>query len=221
MSENSPIEFSREYLHAQWFTDPMCSWSFAAEDAIGEFRRHFTGHLVFQNRMFVLYKDLSLFLGAHGMTKPSEFAAKIDRVAKSTGKRIQTEAWTNNAVPGSSEQCCLWIKSAQLLDAEKGDLFLSEMRKALFLDGKDISSESVIEDLVRKSGMEIQPLRLGLFSQKVQAMLEEDQKLAEEERVTSRPTLVLRNSGGDRVFIGGLLDPELYIHAGEVLLREA
>ncbi|MHB8421835.1 MAG: DsbA family protein [Leptospirales bacterium] len=221
MNESSPIEFPREYLHAQWFTDPMCSWSFAAEDAIGEFRRHFSGQLIFQNRMFVLYKDLSRFLGAHGMEKPNEFASKIESVARSTGKRIETAAWINNTVPASSEQCCLWVKSAQLLDEEKGDLFLSEMRKAFFQDGKDISSESVVEDLARISGMEIQPLRLGLFSQKVQTMLEEDQKAAEDERVTSRPTLVLRNSGGDRIFIGGLLDPELYIHAGEVLLREA
>lgn len=45
--------------------------------------------------------------------------------------------------------------------------------------------------------------------------------LAAREGVETRPTLVLRNSGGDRVLIGGLMDPELFIHAGEVLLREA
>ena len=221
MSVDSPIEFSREYLHAQWFTDPMCSWSFAAEDSINAFRRHFSGRLIFQNRMFVLYRELSGFLDAHGMTSPSEFASRIEKVAKATGKKIESTAWSNNTVPESSEQCCLWIKAAQLLDAEKGDLFLSEMRKTLFLEGKDISSERVIEDLAKSSGLEVQTLRLGLFSQKVRSVLEEDQKAAEDEKVTARPTLVLRNSGGDRVFIGGLLDSELYIHAGEVLLREA
>ena len=53
-------EFPKNCLHARWFTDPVCSWSFAAEDAIESFLKHFSGRLVFENRMFVLYRDRGL-----------------------------------------------------------------------------------------------------------------------------------------------------------------
>ncbi|MHB1286860.1 MAG: DsbA family protein [Leptospirales bacterium] len=214
-------EISKECLYAEWFTDPVCAWSFAAEDAITAFRHHFSGRLIFKNRMFILYTDVSSFLGAHGMKTQSEFAPKVESVARATSKRLDSSVWRNNNAPKSSEQCCLWVKAAQLLDSGKGDVFLSEMRKALFLEGKNISDDGVLADLAELSGLEFQALRLGILSQKVRAMLDEDQTLAKEEKITVRPTLVLKNSGGDRVFIGGLMDSELFIHAGEVLLREA
>ena len=221
MDKSLSNEISKECLYAEWFTDPVCAWSYAAEDAITAFRHHFSGRIIFKHRMFVLYTDVSSFMDAHGMREQSEFAPKVEKVARATSKKLEASAWRNNNAPESSEQCCLWVKAAQLLDPEKGDLFLSEMRKALFLEGKNISNESVLADLAGLSGLEFQALRLGILSQKVRAMLDEDQTLAKEEMVTVRPTLVLKNSGGDRVFIGGLMDPELFIQAGEVLLREA
>lgn len=221
MSQNKVPEFSKELLHARWFTDPVCSWSFAAEEAIGFFRHHFSGRLIFENRMLTLYRNLDRFLEHHGMAMPAEFAPKVDKVAQATGKPVSSEAWKKGAVPRSSEDTCLWVKAAQSIDPSRGDHFLSLMRKALFADARNIGEVSVLEELAHVAGLD--PLRLEAMvnTEENKALLSDDGGMARMEGVETRPTLVLRNSGGDRVFIGGLMDPELYIHAGEVLLREA
>ncbi|MHB1865463.1 MAG: DsbA family protein [Leptospirillum sp.] len=221
MSQNKMPEFSKDLLHARWFTDPVCSWSFAAEEAIGIFRQHFTGRLIFENRMLTLYRNLDRFLEHHGMALPAEFAPKIEKVSLATGKPISSEAWKKGAVPHSSEDACLWVKAAQSIDPSKGDLFLSLLRKTLFVDARNIGEVSVLEEMAHIVGLDPLRLKAMVNTEENKALLSDDGGLARLEGVETRPTLVLRNSGGDRVFIGGLMDAELYIHAGEVLLREA
>ena len=214
-------EFPKNCLHARWFTDPVCSWSFAAEDAIESFLKHFSGRLVFENRMFVLYRDLTTFLKHHGMESPADFASRIEKVSRATGKKISPGAWRKGNVPQSSETCCLWVKAAQSIDSLKGNDFLSRMRKVLFHEEENISSLPVLRQIAQQSGLDPVSIEEKVREERCGNLLSEDMSLAEQEGVETRPTLVLRNSGGDRVLIGGLMDPELFIHAGEVLLREA
>ena len=221
MSEVELPEFPKNYLHARWFTDPVRSWSFAAEDAIEKFRSHFSGRLVFENRIFVLYRDLSAFLSHHGMVSQADFASRIEKVAKITGKSISSGAWRKGNVPSSSEVCCLWVKAAQSINPLKANDFLSRMRKALFHQEENISGLPILKEIARQSGLDTQALQEKAQEEDCRTHLAEDMTLATREGVETRPTLVLRNSGGDRVLVGGLMDPELFIHAGEVLLREA
>jgi putative protein-disulfide isomerase len=209
------------FLYAQWFTDPMCSWSYIANRAIEKFKTHFSNRLIFQERLFVLYPDLTTFLKKRNMLRPQEFVSKLESASQSSGVPIEVKAWTENNVPESSEICCLWVTSALRLDPEKGSLFLWEMRKAMYEEGQNISTPDVIERISRNAGLGYGDLAKTFKDPDTRKSLREDQEAAEREKVTVRPTLVLENSGGDRVFIGGLLDPELFIHAGEVLLREA
>ena len=221
MSEIGMTEFPNHFLHARWFTDPVCSWSFAAEEAIETFRNHFSGRLLFENRMYVLYQDLSTFLRHHGMESQADFAPKIEKVSRATGKSISAGAWRKGNIPSSSEDCCLWVKAAQSIDPLKGNDFLSGMRKALFHQEENVSSLPVLKEIARISGLDPDMLQKKVREEGCRTLLAEDMSLAAREGVETRPTLVLRNSGGDRVLIGGLMDPELFIHAGEVLLREA
>jgi putative protein-disulfide isomerase len=213
--------FSSEFLYAQWFTDPMCSWSYIANRSIQQFRKHFSDRLIFRERLFVLYRDLNEFLKQRKMTRPEEFVPKLELASRKSGVSIEVKAWRQNDVPVSSETCCLWVSSALRLDPEKGSLFIWEMRKAMYEEGLNIGSPEIIEQISKKAGLNYVDLNKGFMDIETQKALREDQTSAEKERVTVRPTLVLENSGGDRVFVGGLMDPELFIHAGEVLLREA
>ena len=213
--------FASNLLYAQWFTDPMCSWSYIANQSIHQFREHFSGRLIFRERLFVLYRELNEFLKQRNMTRPEEFVPKLESVSRNSGVALEVKAWKKNDVPVSSETCCLWVSSALRLDPEKGSLFLWELRKAMYEEGLNIGSTEIIEQISRKVGFNFAELMKGFMEIETQKALREDQVSAEREKVTVRPTLVLENSGGDRVFIGGLMDPELFIHAGEVLLREA
>ena len=208
-------------LFVEWYTDPFCSWSFAAEGPIEKFRLHFGDRLSFRHRLFPLYRQIDQFLKAHGMESQKEFAPKILNVSRATGVIMSGKVWENAQAPTSSEECCLFVEAALLSNAEKGGLLLSKMRQMAFLEGKNIGNRALTYDIADSLGLHREKIDEMLLSGRALSALNEDREMAEREGVTVRPTLILRNSGGDRVFIGGLRNPDLFILAGETLIQES
>ncbi len=208
-------------LFADWYTDPFCSWSFAAEEAIGRFRSHFGERLSFRHRLFPLYSSIDEFLRNHGLATQNDFAPRIGKVSRATGVTMSPKVWETGQAPSSTEECCRFAEAALIADPEKGDRFLARLRELAFLDGRNIGDPGILRETARALGVDMALLEEALRSGRAEAALEEDREKARVEGVTVRPTLVMTNSGGDRVFIGGLRDPDLFILAGEILIREA
>ncbi len=207
-------------LFADWYTDPFCSWSFAAEEPIRRFQSHFEGRLSFRHRLFPLYSNIEEFLRKHGLATQQEFAPRIGKVSRATGVAMSPKVWETGQAPSSSEECCRFAKAALLADPEKGGRFLSRVRELAFLEGRNIGDPGLLGDTAKALGLDIPVLGEILRSGKAKAALDEDLEKARIEGVTVRPTLVMTNSEGDRVFIGGLRDSDLFILAGESLVRE-
>ncbi len=208
-------------LFADWYTDPFCSWSYAAEGPIGIFRRHFGERLSFRYRLLPLYRNIDEFLKHHGMTKQQEFAPRIGKVSRATGVTMSPKLWETGQAPQSSEGCCLFAEAALLADPVKGGTFLSRLRELVFLEGRNVGNPDVLLETAIALGLDRGRLEEFLRSGAAMAALSEDQEKARSEGVTVRPTLIMTNSEGDRVFIGGLRNPDLFILAGESLIREA
>ncbi len=208
-------------LFAEWYTDPFCSWSYAAEGPIETFRRHFGETLSFRHRLFPLYCNIDQFLRDHGLAAQKDFAPKILKVSRATGVTMESKVWENEQAPPSSEECCLFVEAALLSDPEKGGALLSRMRQMAFLEGQNIGNHSLL--LKVAASLELDPKKIEemLRSGRAFTALNDDREKAEREGVTVRPTLILTNAGGDRVFIGGLRNSDLFILAGETLIQEA
>jgi predicted DsbA family dithiol-disulfide isomerase len=208
-------------LNAEWYTDPFCSWSFAAEKAIRKFRDHFGERLHFEHRLFVLYRDLDSFLKNHHLERPRDFAPKIEKVSRATKVMMTARGWESEQVPRSTEPCCRYVKAAMKLDPALGDRFLSRLRELAFVDGANIGDRSVLLHAAQEVGIKPDQLESELTNPDLSNALKEDNEKAKAEGVTVRPTLILTNPDGDRVFIGGLINPDLFIMAGEALVQEA
>lgn len=208
-------------LFAEWYTDPFCSWSFAAEKSIGDFRRHFGDRLHFEHRLFVLYRDLDTFLKNHHLARPRDFAPKIAKVSQTTGVTMTSKGWETGQVPLSTETCCHFVKAALLANPVLGDRFLSRLREVAFLEGKNIGNSDVMKQAAQDVGFDLDHLESVLSGSSPALALREDNEKAKAEGVTVRPTLILTNPGGDRVFVGGIGNADLFILAGEVLIQEA
>ncbi len=208
-------------LFADWYTDPFCSWSFAAEEAIARFRSHFGDRLSFRHRLFPLYSSIGEFLQKHGLATQQEFAPRIGKVSRATGVAMSPKVWESGQAPSSSEECCRFAEAALIADPEKGGRFLTRLRELAFLDGHNIGDPELLGKTARALGLDMSVIEEALRSGRATEALEEDREKARSEGVTVRPTLVMTNSEGDRVFIGGLRNPDLFILAGESLIREA
>ncbi|EQD24857.1 MAG: hypothetical protein D084_Lepto4C00326G0003 [Leptospirillum sp. Group IV 'UBA BS'] len=208
-------------LFADWYTDPFCSWSYAAEGPIGAFRQHFGSRLSFRHRLFPLYRNIAEFLQKHGLSSQQEFSPRIEKVSRMTGVSMSPRVWETGQAPQSTEDCCLFVEAALLSDPVKGEAFLSRLRELAFLEGRDIGDPELLGQTATALGIDRARLEDLLRSGVALAALAKDQEKARLEGVTVRPTLILTNSEGDRVFIGGLRNPDLFILAGETLIREA
>ncbi len=208
-------------LDVQWFTDPLCSWSYAADAAIHDFLLEFQGKIRFHHRMIPLFESLERFLSAHGMNSPAEFTPKIQKTSKATGVFMSPVNWEKGLVPNEAKTLCRWGLSALSIDPVKGDRFLSSLRHGFFVTERDLTSSTILRDIARESGLDPDAVEQRAEGEQILQKLNEDIARGKEEGVSVRPTLVMVNSGGDRVFIGGLRDRELFRHAAEVLLREA
>lgn len=226
-SNNRPYRLREEknkmepLLFADWYTDPFCSWSYAAEAPIGIFRRHFGERLSFRHRLFPLYRNIDEFLKHHGMTRQQEFAPRIGKVSRATGVTMSPLVWETGQAPQSSEECCLFAEAALLVDPVKGGAFLARLRELAFLEGRNIGNPEVLLETAAMLGIDRGKIEEFIRSGAAKAELSADQEKAKEEGVTVRPTLIMTNTEGDRVFIGGLRNPDLFILAGESLIREA
>ncbi len=207
-------------LNAQWYTDPICSWSYAAEAAMETFRSHFGSRLAFHHRLLPLYQDLNRFLSGHGLKSQAEFASKIVKVSRLTGVAMTPRLWESGSAPQSSEDCCRYAKAALLTDPVKGHVFLARMRVLAFVEGEPIGDPKVLLKEAARLGFNDKDLERRADSAEVRAALQDDVEKGKSEGVTTRPTMILTNEGGDRVFIGGLRDAALFIKAGETLLAE-
>ncbi|MHB1757692.1 MAG: DsbA family oxidoreductase [Leptospirillum sp.] len=208
-------------IDVQWYTDPLCSWSFAAEKAMGDFRNKMGNRIIFHHRMLPLYQLLDTFLAAHEMKTPADFASKIRKASKATGVEMTTTPWEKGIVPKDGSILSKWALAALSIDPVKGDQYLHHLRRAFFVEGRDLTKTGSLRDLGGKVGLDPEMLEKLSSGEMIRQQLESDIKKGAEEGVSVRPTLVMVNSGGDRIFIGGLRDAELFIHAAEVLISEA
>jgi len=212
---------SPKVLEVQWFTDPLCSWSFAAEKAIGDFKTEMGKNIIFYHRMLPLYQSLETFLSAHGMKSSSEFASKVQKTSKATGVEMTATPWERGIVPKDGHFLSKWILAAISIDPVKGDKYLHHLRRSFFVEGRDLTRTDFLKDLGEKVGLDPLILENRSSSESILKQLEDDILTGSKEGVSVRPTIVMVNSGGDRVFIGGLRDCKLFIHAAEVLISEA
>ena len=133
---------------------------------------------------------------------------------------MSPRVWELGRVPQSMEECCLFAKAALLADPEKGHRLLARMRALAFVEGEPIGDLSLLQKEAGRLGLDGKQLAERAQSAEVREALQEDVEKGRSEGVTTRPTLILTNEGGDRVFIGGLRNPDLFILAGETLVAE-
>jgi len=215
------VSIPEKILEVQWFTDPVCSWSFAAEKAIEEFRTEMGKKIIFHHRMLPLYQSLETFLLAHGMKSSSDFASKIKKASEATGVKMTTAPWERGIVPKDGEFLSRWALAAISMDPLKGDKYLKLLRRSFFVEGRDLTKTEFLKELGETVGLDPDMLEKMSGSDIIRKELQDNIKKGSAEGVSVRPTIVMVNSGGDRVFIGGLRDAKLFIHAADVLISEA
>ena len=184
-------------VHASYYTDPLCPWSWAMEPALRGLKREFGGEIEWTFVMGGLARELEAESG-----RILEWLEAGDRGAMPVDPRIWSPAKPpargSGASPRSSYPACIAVKAA----AEQGDpsRYLRRLREGLLARRRKLdTTEALIEEARAVEGMNVERFRIDLASNWTVERFGADLELAAEagERAAAVGTAVPASSPSD------------------------
>lgn len=194
-----------------YFTDPLCSWSWAFEAQWRRLRYEFGGQFIWRYRMGGMLADWQTFSDPlNSVAIPAQMGPQWHEVRTLTAMPFDERIWREDP-PASSYPACLAFKAAELQGADRAERYLRRLREAVMLERRNIARQDVLLALAAEASAadrEWVALDAARFTGDLDgaAALEafrEDVKTAHYRGIGRFPTLILQQAGGRGVIIVG------------------
>lgn len=207
-------------IAVDYYTDPMCSWSWAFQPVLERIRRDYRDRVRIRYRMLPIYEDIGRHTDpAHGVWgSVKDLADHWREVAQQTGAWIDPGLWLEDP-PDTCWTACRAYHAAARQGEVIGERFLLMMREAFLKRRLNVARLDRLEDLARetagRTGLDPDRLLKDAETPWTREAVEEDRRAATEEGIRERPTLVFER--GHRLVYGPC---RLFTGVIDVLLEE-
>jgi putative protein-disulfide isomerase len=221
-------------VEVRYYSDPACTWSWAAEPALRRIIFEFEGELDFVWAMGGLarhfgsaYRDSEAGVG----TGPDCFADLMSHwlnVAGRTGMPCDPRLWTEAPISGTFP-ACIAVEAAAEQGWEAGYRYLRRVREGLMLWRKGLDKRSALVDPAGPAGLDVAAFEAALDSERPAAAfaahLEEVRDVPPEARAAGKtsvtegherlsfPSAVFVGEDGERHGVWGFQPAEAYREA--------
>jgi putative protein-disulfide isomerase len=207
-------------LAADYFVDPLCSWSWGNEPRIRRFLSEFGPAVALTRRTGGLFehRDAGFHDPQYDLSgdDPAAIAAHQAEVASETGMPIDPRVWSI-CPPASSHPACLAVHAAALQDAALRDPAFRRIQEGFFTRRLPVDRpEALIALLAGLTGLDLHRFARALVDEPTQAAFRADWEAARDPVPEARdvketeghqryafPTLVLTNAAGERRVLDG------------------
>lgn len=214
-----------EKIMAEYFTDPLCSWSWGNEPHYRKLREEFGDQIQWRHRLGGLIERWS------GDAK--EMARHQEEASMKTEMPVDSSFWIENP-PTSSHPACIAVKAAGLQGADLEDAYLRRIREGFLTEKRQLDNKEALLKLAGEiPGISIDRLRMDIDSDAAKLAFSEDWEAARspvpEARDTtvtegrlrySFPALLITNDSGEHRILDGDNTYEDYITAIKELSPE-
>ncbi|SFS73961.1 Predicted dithiol-disulfide isomerase, DsbA family [Zhouia amylolytica] len=200
-----------------YYTDPICSSCWGIEPQLRKLKLEFGNVVDIEYRMGGLLPDWSYNSG--GISKPADVASHWDEVSLYYDMPIDGDVWLEDPLH-SSYPPSIAFKAAQMQDNEKALLFLREIREMVFLQKKNITKWTYLEEAAKRVALDIVLFKAD-FEGKANLLFKEDLKLGRTMGVRGFPTMFFKNSDGKTEMVYGSRPYAAYENAILKLLPNA
>lgn len=182
-------------LNMTIFIDPISSSCWIMEPVIRKIYVEY-GHI-----LNIKFKVLPIFNNVKQHMEPQEIADHWETISFKTGTPISGDVWRKDP-PKSSNSVCKAYKAAQIIDAEKSNIFLLRLKIALFIESINIENEDFFFNLAKEVGYDLEIFK-RIYKLEGEEIIELDQKLAEAYDIKQVPTIVIEKAGKNKQIFKG------------------
>lgn len=209
-SRPAATQQSEALVAIDYYTDPLCPWSWALEPQWRRLRYEFGAQVTWRYHMGGMLPDWQTFSDPlNSVSNPGQMGLQWFQVRTQSGMPIDERIWHHDP-PESSFPACLAVKAAERQGADCAERYLRRLREAVMLERRNIAREEILLDLAREldAGHESATLDAERFAHDLHRpetldAFREDVKLATYRGIGRFPTLTLRHVRGVGVIIVG------------------
>jgi putative protein-disulfide isomerase len=198
-----------------YYTDPLCSWSWAFEAVWRRLRYELGGRIAWRYVLGGMIPDWQTFNDPlHSVHRPAQMGPSWYEVRHRTGMPIDEMIWLQDP-PASSYPACVAVKAAGLQGAAVEEAYLRRLREAVMLERRNVARREVlVETFEELAGHDLldplDPLapvtarfRRDLVGDEALEAFRADLKDAGYREIGRFPTFVLRGAAGRAVLVVG------------------
>ncbi len=129
----------------EYFTDPLCCWSWAFEQPWRQLRAALGDQLSWRYRMGGLIADWDRYADPiHSIHRPAQMAPLWFEVRQVAGVALDERIWHEDP-PATSYPACLAVKAAELQSLPAAEHLLGRLREAVMVQRRNIARWEVLQ----------------------------------------------------------------------------
>jgi len=190
-------------LEIEYYTDPLCIWSWAFEPQWRRLRFEFDGAVSWRYRAGGMMPDLHRYSDPiKDAGSPTQMGSYWYRVRDQSGMPIDERIWAEDP-PTSSYPASIAVKAAESYGFRIGERYARRLREAVALERRNIARTDVLVALAAEVGIGAEEFRWTLADPAVIEAFRDDVKEARYRDIGRFPALILRSrSGGAALLVG-------------------
>ncbi len=206
----SKVHAEKAVVLIEYYTDPLCSWSWAFEAQWRRLRYEYAGQLDWRYRMGGLLPDWSSYADPlNEIHSPAQMGPQWFQVSAFSGMPLNPRLWQTNP-PDSSYPACLAVKAAERQGQACAENYLRRLREAALLEGRNIARPDELFALADEVGSRraLQPFDSARLCEDYAApatmeALRQDLREAAYADIGRFPTLLLHHHDGHSLILVG------------------
>ncbi|WP_324719058.1 DsbA family protein [Salinimicrobium sp. HB62] len=189
------LAISMEKIRIEYFTDPLCCWSWAFEPQLRKLRFLLKDRLEITYVMGGLLRDWKSFNDQmNDIARPAQVGPLWMQAKNMSGQPIEENIWISNPVD-TSYLACMAVKAAALQSKVAEEAVLRKLREAVMIHKKNIGEVAVVLEIaleLEKDGV----LKKGKFkddllSDEVSQLFRKDLDRTKASGITRFPSLLI------------------------------
>lgn len=193
-------------IKIEFYTDPLCCWSWAFEKPWRQFVSDFGNEITYEYIMGGMIPHWQSYNDPlNSVSKPIQMGPIWMHASEVTQVKMKYSIWHEDP-PTSSYPACIAVKTARLQSAEAADKYLYEIRRSLMDEGKNISKPEILLEVGKNLDGDIfnfEQFHKDWNEGNGKEAFRQDLQKAKYHSIGRFPTLTFQNHEGRGVIITG------------------